>query len=104
MRVKELRAKTGLSQSEFSKKFNINKGTLANWEQEIRKPPNYVIEMIETILNYEHVLNNIEVRLMKEKYKDRSKIYSEEVCQVGKNAFSMALDIVEEELQVIKND
>jgi putative transcriptional regulator len=53
MTIKELRKKTNLSQSKFAKKFGIPVGTLAHWEQGVRTPPNYVISMIETILDYE---------------------------------------------------
>ena len=51
--IKELRRITGLSQSEFAKKFHIPVGTLAHWEQEIRKPPEYVVYMISRIVYYE---------------------------------------------------
>lgn len=36
--IKEIRAKTGLSQSQFAKKLNISPKTLQNWEQGIRTP------------------------------------------------------------------
>lgn len=50
MSIKELRKQTGMSQSQFAKRFNIPVGTLAHWEQGVRKPPNYVLTMIEEIL------------------------------------------------------
>jgi putative transcriptional regulator len=50
MIIRELRNITGLSQSEFAKKFHIPVGTLAHWEQEIRKPPEYVVYMISRIV------------------------------------------------------
>lgn len=36
--VREVRAKTGLSQKEFSLSIGVAKGTLLNWEQGRRKP------------------------------------------------------------------
>ena len=51
--IKELRKITGLSQSEFAKKFHIPVGTLAHWEQEIRTPPDYVIYMMTRIIYFE---------------------------------------------------
>lgn len=51
MEVKEIRKQTGMSQSEFAKRFNIPVGTLAHWEQGVRTPPDYVIGMIKEILN-----------------------------------------------------
>ncbi len=50
MLIKELRKITGLSQAEFAKKFHIPVGTLAHWEQGIRKPPEYVVYMISRII------------------------------------------------------
>lgn len=36
--VAAVRAKTGLSQNEFAKRFMLTPGTLRNWEQGIREP------------------------------------------------------------------
>jgi len=36
--VTAVRAKTGLSQTEFARKFMLAPGTLRNWEQGIRQP------------------------------------------------------------------
>ena len=38
-KIKELRKKTGLSQSKFSAKFGIPVRTLQQWEQGISAPP-----------------------------------------------------------------
>lgn len=54
MQIKELRNKTKLSQTQFAKRFNIPVATLRDWEQGRRKPPDYVIEMINKILNLEN--------------------------------------------------
>jgi len=97
MSIKELRTQTGLSQSEFAKKFHLNKGTLANWEQGFRNPPEYILYMIKTIIDQENAFDSIETLIRAEKIKDRSNMYSEEVCIARKNAFGMALDIIEEE-------
>ena len=47
MNVKEIRAKTGLSQGEFAKKYDIPIGTLHHWEIGDRKPPEYVLKLLE---------------------------------------------------------
>lgn len=47
MTIKDLRSDTRLSQSEFAKYFNIPIGTLQNWEQGHRTPPQYVLELIQ---------------------------------------------------------
>lgn len=53
MTVKELRASTGLSQSQFAKKFEIPVYTLQNWERGKATPPPYIPKMIEKILTLE---------------------------------------------------
>ena len=53
MKIKELRQLTGLSQTQFAKKFKIPANTIRNWEQEKRSPPDYVPGMIEEIIRLE---------------------------------------------------
>lgn len=47
MNIKEIRSLTALTQKDFSKKYGIPLHTLANWEQEIRKCPQYVLDLLE---------------------------------------------------------
>ena len=47
---KEFREDTGLSQSEFSKRFKIPLKTVQNWNSRSNTPPEYVLDMIMTIL------------------------------------------------------
>lgn len=56
MGVKELRLQTGLSQSKFAKMFEVPVSTLKDWEQERRKPPAYVINMMKSILEYKGMI------------------------------------------------
>ena len=44
--IKELRAKTGLSQQKFGDLLEIPKRTIQDWEQDKRTPPPYVVELI----------------------------------------------------------
>lgn len=53
MTIRELRDRTGLSQSGFSRKFGIPVATLQHWEQGVSSPPSYVPGLIEKILDYE---------------------------------------------------
>lgn len=53
MNIKELRAASGMSQSEFAKYFGIPKDSLQNWEQGRRKCPEYLLNLIEYKLNAE---------------------------------------------------
>ena len=53
MTVKELREQTGLSQSQFAKKFHIGIKALQSWEQGIRNVPESTLYMMGKILEYE---------------------------------------------------
>ena len=45
--IKELRAETGLTQSEFGKRLGgIPLRTIQNWEAEVRTPPAWTLELI----------------------------------------------------------
>lgn len=50
MTIKQLRESTGLSQDKFAELIHIPAGTIRNWEQDIRKPPEYVLFLIENFL------------------------------------------------------
>lgn len=54
MTIKELRTITGLSQSQFAKKFHIPVSSVQNWEINRRQPPDYVIWLIQRILELEN--------------------------------------------------
>lgn len=51
--IKQLRQQTGLSQSQFAKKFHINVRTLQRWEQGQTPTPDYVVFMISRIIELE---------------------------------------------------
>lgn len=53
MTIKELREKTGLSQSRFAARFGIPVRTVQQWEQGVYKPLPYVVSMIERIMELE---------------------------------------------------
>lgn len=46
MTIKEIRQKLNVSQKVFAEYCNIPLGTLQHWEQEYRKPPDYVVQLI----------------------------------------------------------
>lgn len=58
MEVRNMRMQTGLSQNKFAKMFDIPLATLKDWEQERRKPPVYIVNMMRTILEYKGMLMN----------------------------------------------
>ena len=51
--ILELRKQTGLSQSQFAKEFHIQLKTLQSWEQGWRNTPEYILYMIQRILELE---------------------------------------------------
>jgi DNA-binding transcriptional regulator YiaG len=53
MNIKELRTRTGMSQSQFADFFHIPKQTLQNWEQGRRECPEYLLKLIEYKLKKE---------------------------------------------------
>lgn len=51
--LKEIRQELGLSQSKFAQKFHVPLSTYIHWEVGMRKPPKYIIYMIQYILQLE---------------------------------------------------
>ena len=49
-KLKTLRAPTGLSQQKFGMLFRISAINIANWEQGVTKPPEYVEYMLERLM------------------------------------------------------
>lgn len=47
MTIKEMRELLGLTQEQFSYKYHIPKRSIQNWESGERKPPEYVVELLE---------------------------------------------------------
>ena len=53
MTFKELRAKSGMTQKQFSEYFGIPRRTIENWETGTRKCPQYLLDLMEYKLNNE---------------------------------------------------
>lgn len=49
--VKDIRFKSGLSQFDFAKKYSIPVRSLENWESGHRKPPDYLVKMLDRLVN-----------------------------------------------------
>jgi len=47
MNIKKLRTLTGMTQKKFADYFDIPLRTLQNWEGGQRKPPDYLIKLLE---------------------------------------------------------
>lgn len=48
--IKALRKQTGLSQQKFGALFGIAAINIANWEQGVTKPPEYVVNMMTRLV------------------------------------------------------
>ena len=47
MNIRELRTRLGDTQSEFAARYNIPFRTVQNWETGMRKPPEYIVSLLE---------------------------------------------------------
>ena len=50
MKIKDLRQKTGLSQSKFAIYLGIPLTNIQHWEQGVRNPPEYVMGLIQRVM------------------------------------------------------
>lgn len=48
MNIREMRTSLGYTQSEFATRYNIPFRTIQNWETGMRKPPKYIIDLLES--------------------------------------------------------
>lgn len=48
MEIREMRARLGDTQSEFAARYNIPFRTIQNWETGLRKPPEYIIDLLNS--------------------------------------------------------
>lgn len=53
MTIKEMREKTGLSQTKFAELVKVSNKTISAWEQGYRKTPDYMLFYIEYYLSHE---------------------------------------------------
>lgn len=60
MDIKEIRELAGLTQVGLSKKYDIPLPTIHHWEAGDRKPPEYVLKLIERCERQERLLMMIE--------------------------------------------
>lgn len=54
MTLKELREKTGLSQSKFASYFGISVRNIQEWEQERKNPPPYFVTLLDRLWSAEN--------------------------------------------------
>ena len=64
MNIREMRSRLGDTQSEFAARYNIPFRTIQNWETGLRKPPEYILKLLETRIR-EDLINRKTVSLPK---------------------------------------
>ena len=55
MNIREMRTRLGDTQSEFAARYNIPFRTIQNWETGMRKPPEYIIDLLESRMKSDFV-------------------------------------------------
>jgi DNA-binding transcriptional regulator YiaG len=56
MKIKQLRLLANMTQQQFADYFEIPKRTIEDWENERRKPPQYLVNLIKYKLTMEKVI------------------------------------------------
>lgn len=59
MSFKELRIMAGMSLKQFSDYFDIPYRTIQNWEAEVRKCPEYLLELMAYKLKHEGLIKEV---------------------------------------------
>lgn len=54
MTIKEIRSLTSLSQAKFGEKYEIPKRTIEEWETGRRKPPEYLVKLLERVVREDY--------------------------------------------------
>lgn len=60
IKVKQLRDRTGLSQAKFGEMFGIPVANIQKWEQQTSTPPDYIVSMMERILDLQDEIYNLQ--------------------------------------------
>jgi len=61
MNIKELRKITGLSQTKFGEKYHIPLRTIQHWENETRKPAEYIVYLLERVISEDYDMREIKI-------------------------------------------
>lgn len=68
MNIKEIRSRTNLSAQKFGDKYGIPLRTIQDWERGERKPPEYVVDLLDRVVEMESIIPMVYVF---EKYRDK---------------------------------
>lgn len=113
-RLKELREKSNIKQSDLAKTLNVSQGTLSNWERGVHDPSSTDLSKLAKILNTsvdnllgeEPKIDNLpydeETLKAIQEAKDRPEL--QELLKLGKNATKEDVEKTIEILKVLKKD
>ena len=77
MNIREMRMRLGDTQSEFAARYNIPFRTVQNWETGLRKPPEYIMTLLENRiredLGYDQIPVQVEFKGSRTKWEDRER-------------------------------
>lgn len=88
MNIKEIRTKTNLSAQKFGDKYGIPLRTIQDWERGERKPPEYVVDLLNRVVEMESIIPMVYVF---EKYRDKGGIGSIETFTDATEAIKTAV-------------
>lgn len=66
MNIKDLRKSTGLTQTQFGNQYRIPLRTLQHWENGTRKPAEYIVYLLESVVSSDYGFFPIEIKGDKE--------------------------------------
>lgn len=61
MNIKDLRSITGLTQNRFGEKYHIPLRTIQHWENETRKPVEYIVYLLERVISEDYDMREIKI-------------------------------------------
>lgn len=88
MNIKEIRSRTNLSAQKFGDKYGIPLRTIQDWERGERKPPEYVVDLLDRVVEAENIIPMVYVF---EKYRDKGGTGSIETFTDGVEAIKTAV-------------
>lgn len=98
-RSEEIRKMLGISRAAFSRKYNIPLRTLEDWDAGKKNPPDYVLDMLERIVNEDkegedmNELTMDRIRIAKRLLAEKDiKVFQKDIKKVEKHGFPIPSD------------
>lgn len=98
-RSEEIRKILGISRAEFSRRYNIPLRTLEDWDAGKKNPPDYVLNMLERVVNEDKEGNDMNeltmdrIRIAKMLLAEKGiKVFQKDIKKVEKHGFPIPSD------------